>query len=392
MVEVAELSGLVDGIFDEVIDLRRWLHQHPELSHQEVQTTAAIREQMLGLGLTERPAGTPTGAVFTLEGGRPGRTVLVRADIDGLPVQEQSGLSYSSENDAMHACGHDGHAAMAFGVASVLADRAEDLPGNYVFLFQPAEEGGGGASKMIEGGVLDGLGAERMIGCHLGSGSVPTGLIILREGIAMSAAHQLRFELAGSGGHGALASTSGNVVLAAAALVTRLSSVVTGITYEGVECVCSAGMVQVGTAPNVVPQTASIAGTLRTFTETNQADAITELRRLVAEIEREYEIEIALDIGDYYPPVTNDALATGFVEAAAAATVGDDMVLRAPPLTPSDDVSEFLRRIPGCYFFVGATPETGSGMHHSPTFVIDEEALRVGARVLALGALRLAES
>jgi len=291
----------------------------------------------------------------------------------------------------MHACGHDGHAAMLFGVANALADRADELAGNYVFLFQPAEEGGSGASQMIEGGVLDGLGAERMIGCHLGSGSIPTGLVVLRSGIAMSAAHQLRFDLTGSGGHGAITTKSGNVVLAAAELVTRLSTVVHGLTYEGVDCVCSAGTVQIGTAPNVVPQSAAITGTLRTFTDANERDAIAELHRLVDGIKADYEIEIAVDIGDYYPPVTNDPVATGLVESAAAATVGEDMVLRAPPLTPSDDVSEFLARIPGCYFFVGATPESGSGMHHSPTFVIDEEALRVGARILTQGALHLAE-
>jgi len=386
------VAEAVDRRFDDIVDLRRSLHQIPEVAHQEIRTTDLIRNRMSSLGLSERPAGTPTGAVFTLDGSQPGRTVLLRADIDGLPVGEEVDVEFASRVDGhMHACGHDGHAAMLMGVAEALASRAEDLPGRYAFLFQPAEEGGMGARRMIEGGVLDGLGADRALGCHLTSGMVPSGLVAMRPGIQLADGRLLDFQLQGTGGHGALATREGNVILAAAALAGCLGSVADDLTFHDVPCVCSAGTIHAGTAPNVVPRTARLTGTLRTFTPDQTSEALARLEEVRAGLAEEFAVQVDVTETAHLPAVDNDGASLEVLSHVAGAVIGHDRVVTAmPPVTPSDDMSEFLNRIPGCYFFVGATPEGGSGAHHSPTFRIDEEALRTGARVMAAGAVAFA--
>jgi amidohydrolase len=392
LLDHSAVAEVVDQRYDDIVDLRRTLHQIPELGHEERETTLIIRSRLSSVGLTEQPAGAPTGAVFRLEGSQPGRTVLMRADIDGLPVTEEVDLPFASRLDGrMHACGHDGHTAMLMGVAEALASRAEDLPGRYIFLFQPAEEGGMGARRMIEGGVLDGLGAERSVGCHLTSGIMPSGMVAMRPGIQLADGRLLSFDLRGPGGHGALATREGNVILAAAALAERMGSLTDGLSFDDVACVCSAGTIHAGTAPNVVPQTATITGTLRTFTPEQTTKALARMEDLQARLAEEFSVEVHVTETAHLPAVDNDPAAVEVVSGAAAAVLGPDRVLAAmPPVTPSDDMSEFLARIPGCYFFVGATPQGGSGAHHSPTFRIEEEALRTGAQVMAAGAVALA--
>jgi amidohydrolase len=381
----------VDGIFDEMVDTRRAIHRRPELAFAEHATTALIRDRMAAFEIGELGRVTATGGIFALDGGLPGRSVVLRADIDALPIHEDAATAVRSDVDGtMHACGHDVHVASLLGVAHVLSQHREELPGRYVFLFQPAEEALCGARRMVEGGALDHMTGARLVGFHVTS-QIPTGVVALRDGIAMSEAHSLRITLSGPGGHGAIPSATGDVIKATADLVTRLGTVAQGLTYEGANCVCSAGMLAAGTAVNVVPTTAVVSGTLRTFTEEQRREAIDRLRAVCHAVGDAHGVQVDLELPEHTPQVVNDGPVTGLVESVAQGLLGPDHVLRMPPSSPSDDVSEFLKHLPGCYFFVGgANPDGTSGIHHSPTFSVEDASLRVGADVVLRSAIALA--
>jgi amidohydrolase len=390
---VAELIGPahVNAVFDEMVDLRRAVHRRPELAFAEHATTTLIRDRMGALGIDESLRVTETGGIFAFDGGRPGRTVVMRADIDALPVQENdTNPLHSDVEGVMHACGHDVHVAALLGVAHVLSARREELPGRYVFLFQPGEEALCGAKRMVEGGALDAMAGARLVGFHVAS-VLPSGFVALRGGIAMSEAHSLRITLAGPGGHGAMPTAKGDVIKAAADLVSRLATVAEGLHYEGADCICSAGTLSAGTAVNVVPTRATVTGTMRTFTDEQRTEAFARLRALCDAIGDSHGVTVELSVPEQTPAVVNDEGVTDIVEAQAQGVLGAQKVFRMPPSSPSDDVSEFLNHIPGCYFFVGGARVDGtSGMHHSPTFAVEDESLRVGAGVIVRSALALA--
>jgi len=384
-------AAVAEG-FDESVDDRRWFHAHPELSFEEHDSSALITHRLRALGLQIEACPTPTGAVASLAGGKPGRTVLVRADIDALPVHEDVELDFRSTFDGqMHACGHDAHASILLAVARLMAARAEDLPGNYVFLFQPAEEKLGGARRMIDGGVLDGLGAQASVGVHV-TPELPVGLIGMKPGTAMSGSHALRVRVRGPGGHGAVAGRAGNVVLAIADLAGRLPGTVDGMRYEEATCACSTGMIHAGTAPNVVPQQAELQGTLRTYTTDQAAAAEAAIEDACQAVRDEFDVEVELDLVFGTGPVVNDVAATARVRRATEQLIGGGRVVPMPPVSPSDDMAEFLAELPGTYFFIGAgSSEHPSGAHHSPTFRLDEGCLDTGAVSLAAAAMALAE-
>jgi amidohydrolase len=380
-----------DAVYDEMVDWRRAVHRRPELAFAEHHTTTLIRDHMAALGIPEALRATETGGIFAMDGGRPGRTVVLRGDIDALPVQEdEKRVGHSEVEGLMHACGHDVHVGSLLGAASVLASRRDDLPGRYIFLFQPGEEALSGAKAMVEGGALSVMEGGRLIGFHVTS-VIPSGMLALRAGITMSEAHSLRITLRGPGGHGAVPSATGDVIRATAELVGRLSTVVEGLAFEGSDCVCSAGTLRAGTAVNVVPTSATVTGTLRTFTDAQREDAVDRLVALCATVAEDQGVEVDLELPEHTPAVVNDAAIVDLVESEAKVVLGDAAVLRMPPAAPSDDVSEFLNHLPGCYFFVGGAAADGSsGMHHSPTFSVEDDSLRVGASVLVRGALALA--
>jgi amidohydrolase len=318
---------------------------------------------------------------------------MVRADIDALPVKEEVDLAYVSQIEGvMHACGHDVHTAALLGVADLLARRRDDLAGEFTLVFQPAEEAVGGAIAMIDGGVLDDNPVDFVIGAHVTS-LTPLGLVATRAGVLMSEVRSLSVHLKGRGGHGAMATTEGNVVLAISSLAPRLGEVVRGLTYEGTNCACSAGVLIAGTANNVVPRHAVLRGTLRTFTPEQQERALARLAEILAEVETVFGVSCEVQFDGGTPAVVNDAIVVSSVIESAAKVVGAEHVITIPPVTPSDDVSEFLRRVPGCYLLIGgALADGSSGMHHGPDFSIDDEACRTVAGVLAASAVDLAQS
>jgi amidohydrolase len=386
------LPGLLDDVEEPMIEIRHDLHAHPELAFQEHRTTQVVTDRLTELGFEIRPCPTVTGVVARLVGARPGRRVMVRADMDGLPVQEERlDLSFASVSDGvMHACGHDVHVAGLLGVADLLSRRRDNLKGEFTLLFQPAEEAINGARAMIEGGVLESNPVDCVIGAHVTS-LAPVGLVATRAGILMSDAQPLTVNIRGQGGHGAMATVDGNVVLAVSSLAPRLGSVVDQLIYEGTACACSAGVLSAGTANNVVPRHAQLQGTLRTFTAEQKDEAVRRLRALLDEVENTFQVacDLQLDLGA--PAVVNNDLVTASVMRSAGRVVGDGGVLTFPPVTPSDDFSEFSNRVPGCYLFVGGALANGSsGMHHSPDFAIDDGACRVVAGVLAAAAVDLA--
>jgi amidohydrolase len=238
---------------------------------------------------------------------------------------------------------------------------------------------------------MAGLGDASVIGCHVTT-MAPVGLVALRPGVAMSEVHSFSVRASGLGGHGATAGSAGNVLLAVAQLAGTLDGVVEGMSLDGTACACSAGVLASGTAPNVVPSTGSLRGTLRTFTPEQAVGAIEALRGLCVATAERFDCSLELALEDHAPAVVNDSGVTAVVDRVARDALGDARVVQVPPVTPSDDVSEFLLAAKGCYFFVGAArPDGTSGPHHSPTFALDEGCLSVAARVLAGSAVRLAE-
>jgi len=387
-----DLPRLLDDVNESMVELRHDFHAHPELAFQEHRTTNVVRDRLVELGWELATCPTATGAVAVLRGAKPGRRIMIRADIDALPVTEENQISYASVNDGvMHACGHDVHTAGLLGIADLLSRRREELAGEFTLLFQPAEEALGGAVAMIEGGVLINNPVDVVIGAHVSS-LAPLGFVGTKPGVMMSEAASLSIHIKGNGGHGAMASVEGNVILAVSHLAPRLGEVVDGLSFEGTNCACSAGVISAGTAMNVVPRRAVLRGTLRTFTPEQHVEAVERLRSLLAELEAMFVVECSLELTDLAPAVVNNADVYEQVMKSATKVVGASGVMTIPPFTPSDDVSEFLNRVPGCYMFIGGANDDGSsGMHHSPDFQVQDGACRVLAGVLAQSAVDLAQ-
>jgi amidohydrolase len=387
-----DLPLLLDDVETSMVELRHDLHAHPELAFQEHRTTQVVRDRLVELGWELSSCPTETGAVAVLRGAKPGRRIMIRGDIDGLPVVEENQISFASVNDGvMHACGHDVHTAGLLGIADLLSRRREELAGEFTLLFQPAEEALGGAIAMIEGGVLITNPVDVVIGAHVSS-LAPLGFVGTKPGVMMSEAASLSVHIRGKGGHGAMASVEGNVILAVSHLAPRLGEVVDELSFEGTNCACSAGVISAGTAMNVVPRHAVLRGTLRTFTPEQHVAALERLSALLRELESMFVVECSLELTDLAPAVVNNADIYEQVKVSATKVVGASGFMTIPPFTPSDDVSEFMNRVPGCYMFIGGANDDGSsGMHHSPDFQVQDGACRILAGVLAQSAVDLAQ-
>ena len=383
-----------DSVLDEVVENRRSFHRHPEVSFSETETSRKISERLRQLGLELRACPTETGAVAVLDTGRPGKTVMLRADIDALPILEESGVDFeSSAEGRMHACGHDAHMAILLGVARTLADHAEDVSGRYLFVFQPAEEIVSGAKAMIAGGLLEDHQPDAVIGLHI-MGFLESGTVVTRPGLLWAGSDAFDISIAGPGGHGGMMGRAGNVLAAQAFLIERLHTIVDGLEHDGTGCHTTVGNVISDGAWNIVPRAVKIKGSVRTFTAGLREEAVGRLNDLLKEVDTEFEVTSRLELVHGTVPLMNEPNVTRTVLDVAGSLIGDGASVVGRPLTLSDDFAEFLTRIPGCYFMLGAMPpgEVGSRppAHHSPGFRIDEGALPVGVKLLAGAASRIA--
>ena len=378
-------------VLDDVVDLRRYFHKHPEVSFGEHETTRYLKQRLGELGLDLKDSPTETGAVAMLDTGRPGKTVMLRADIDALPINEESGVDFQSRIDGrMHACGHDAHMAIMIGVVRTLIDRIWDVSGKYLFVFQPAEEIVEGAKAMIGRGLLDDHRPDVVLGLHVAS-FLESGTVISKPGLMWSGSDAFDVKFSGPGGHGGMMGRRGNVLAAQAFFIERLHTVVEGLEFEGVQCHTTVGNIASDGAWNVVPRGVLVQGSLRTFNDALRDQALERLHDLLHETQSEFEVKSSLDLVHATVPLMNEPNVTRTVLDVGRELIGDHASLLGRPLTVSDDFAEFLTRIPGCYFMLGARPEGETPpAHHSPTFRIDENALPVGVKVLAGAAARLA--
>jgi amidohydrolase len=373
---------------DSMVALRRDFHRHPELSFQEKRTSEIIAERLTKAGLEVRTGIAKTGVVGILRGDKPGKTIACRADIDALPLTEILKVPFTSSTPGvMHACGHDGHTAIAITAAEILAARRAELPGTVVFIFQPAEELLSGAKPMIEAGVLDNPRVDEIYGLHLTTQD-PAGKVNVRPGPTMASGDGFSIEVVGKGGHGAYPHLSVDPMTAAAHILIGMQSLVTKEVAAKETVVLSVGQLLAGTKNNIIPDKAVMRGTLRTFDMDVREQMLGRLQSFITDMARAYRAEAAMELTMGCPPVVNPERETQIVHRCAAAELGEGAVFAGAPVMASDDMSLFLRERPGCYFRVGISPTHGLKVpHHAPEFEMNEDGLPVGLRV-ALGVLR----
>jgi len=371
-----------------LIALRRDFHRHPELSFSEQRTAGIVAERLQAAGLEVRTGLARTGVVGVLRGDKPGRTIAWRADIDALPVTELLDAPFTSGTaGVMHACGHDGHTAIAITLAEILAARRAELPGTAVFIFQPAEELLGGAKPMIEAGVLENPRVDEIYGLHLTT-QIAAGKVMVRPGPNMASGDGFAVEITGRGGHGAYPHLSIDPMTAAAHILIGMQSLVSKEVAAQETVVLSVGQLEAGTKNNIVPDKAVMRGTLRTFNLDVREQLLGRLQSFVSDMARAYRVEARMDLTMGCPPVVNPERETAFVHRCALDELGEDAVDAGRPVMASDDMTHFLRERPGCYFRVGIAPGHGRpAPHHAPEFEMNEAGLAVGLR-LGLSVLR----
>ena len=373
-----------------LIELRRDFHRHPEVAHQEHRTASIVADRLRELGLEQVRTGVgQTGVVGLLRGERPGRTVMLRADIDALPLTEADrGQAYRSvEQGRHHACGHDGHVAILLTVADVLAARRGELAGNVLFVFQPAEERVGGAAGMLADGALDPQ-PDACFGLHLWN-EIEVGRVDVRAGPIYASADAFVIQLTGSGGHAAMPHQVPDPVLASAQLIVALQTLVSRETPPLEPAVLTIGSIHGGTAPNIIPARVELQGTLRVFDPALRERLLHRMAELTQGIATTFRVQSELRMTDACPACINDPAMADLVAGVARRVVGPHNTLGETRTTGADDMSLFLDAVPGCYFFVGsANHERGlDSPHHSPTFDFDERALEVGVQMLTSVAL-----
>ena len=386
------LRGAVDEIMPGVVADRRWLHQHPELGYQEVETAAFVANRLEAIGIEDIRTGVGgTGVTAVIRGGLgEGKVVGLRADMDALPILEENEVDYISLTPGtMHACGHDGHVSMLLGTARMLSERRDQFAGSVKLFFQPAEEIGNGASAMIRDGALDDLKPNAMFGIHLWN-TLPVGNVYARVGPMMVGADGFTITIHGKGGHGALPNLGIDPIVAAAAVINALQTIVSRTNNPIQPAVCTIGAIHAGQARNVIPDVVTMGGTLRFYDQEQRLVMRQRLTELAESVAAAYgaraEVELEWGVGS----TDNDPEMTAIVRECAAEVVGTENVPEGDVLMVSEDMSEFLSRIPGCYFLVGSmnTKRGPTWGHHTSRFDIDEDALGIGIETMTRTALR----
>jgi hippurate hydrolase len=383
-------------IQDDVVAIRRRIHRQPEIGLDLPKTQAVIVEELAKLGLEGQPGSALSSVVAVIEGGRPGPTVLLRADMDALPLHEDTGLDFSSKVDgAMHACGHDTHVAMLLGAARLLQDRKADLPGKVILMFQPGEEGLGGAKTMIDEGLLEAAGPTAPTGAlavHIGT-RYPTGEVHLRPGPQMAATDVIRITVRGRGGHASAPHLALDPIAVAAEIVLALQAMVTRRIDVFDPAVVTIAQITAGTTNNIIPETCFLFGTIRTVSEGTRAEVRAGVRRVAEGIAAAHGATVEVDLEAGYPVTINDATFTAFVMDTARSLIGADNVAELPaPIMGAEDFSYVLQKVPGAMAFVGARPDgqdpATAPQNHSNLVVFDEPAMAVGVALYAAVAIR----
>ena len=385
----------------ELAELRRAIHAEPEIGLDLPRTQRKVFDALAGLPLEISLGESLSSVTAVLRGGKPGKTVLLRADMDALPVTERSGVPFASRIDgAMHACGHDLHTAMLCGAARLLSARADDLAGNVIFMFQPGEEGPGGGRIMVSEGVLDAAG-DRPVAAyalHVASGLLPFGLFASRAGTIMAAADTLHVTVHGRGGHGSQPHRAADPVPVACEVVLALQTMVTRQFDVFDPVVLTVGTFHAGTADNVIPDDANFVATVRTFSPQARAAVQEAAPRVAAQVAAAHGLTATAEFRDGYPVTINHANELAFAQQALADLLGDGRYFAAPnPLTGSEDFSYVLEQVPGAFLMLGACPPDTDPLtapfNHSAEAVFDDGVLPDGTALYASLALeRLAQA
>jgi len=370
----------IKDIEKNIIDWRRDFHQYPELGFDEHRTSKIIGEALKEMGLVPQMNVGKTGVTADLTFGE-GPTIALRADMDALPMQETSGLDFSSKHDGvMHACGHDGHMAMLLGAAKVLTQNGDSFNGTVRFIFQPAEEGAGGARYMIEDGCLDGV--DEIYGIHVWNYQ-PVGEVGITDGPVLAAADMFEIKIKGIGGHGAAPQGTVDAVVVSSHLVQALQTIVSRNTNPLESTVVTIGTINGGHNFNIIADEVTLSGTARAYTEENRNLIKTRMAEIIDGVSKTFGAEISFDYEDGYPPTINHTDPANKVLKAAERVVGEKAGM--PYLSMGgEDFSYYLQKIPGCFFFVGSAPNDQKLFetpHHCSHFTMDERALLVGPSI-----------
>ena len=393
-----DLEKQIGPLMDKVIEWRHDIHQNPELSNREYRTAKKIEAHLRSLDIKVQTKIAYTGVVGLIEGDLPGPTIALRADMDALPVVEKTGLPFASKDKTkylgqtvgiMHACGHDAHVAILMGVAEFLSENKDQLKGNVMLIFQPAEEGppegeNGGAKMMLEEGIFDKYNPEVIFGLHVGNG--PHGYIGVSSGPAMAAAGTYRIKIKGVQAHGSRPWDSIDPIMASAELIQNLNTIVSRrINIVNNPAVISVGIVRSGTRGNIIPEDSEIQGTIRTFDPKLREEIYQEIRQVAEGVAlgTGAEITVEFDVGGFYPVTFNN---TDLVERLTPSLMQatNNKVYEMTPSTGAEDFSFFSNVIPGMYFWLGvnAPGVMEAPGNHSPYFVVDDGALDEGLRAL----------
>lgn len=380
-----QLFEKLDLAYEDMVIIRRHLHMNPELSFQEVKTAQYIYDFYAQLGIEVKAGVGGNGVVARVHGGRPGKTVALRADFDALPIQDEKEVSYKSTvSGVMHACGHDGHTATLLHVAKAIHEIQENLAGEYVFIHQHAEEfAPGGAISMIEDGCLEGV--DVIFGTHLWS-LTPFGSIEYLAGPVMAAADRFEISIHGAGGHGAAPHQTKDAVLIGSQLVMNLQQLVSRRVNPIESAVLSIGSFIADNAFNVIANSAKLGGTVRTFNPEVQNLMEREMKRMIDGVALSNDCTIEFNYFRGYPAVVNHAAETEFIKTVAESIPNVTSVVECNPQMGGEDFGYYLEKIPGTFFFTGAKPENPYP-HHHPKFDFDERAMLLAAKTLGAAAI-----
>ena len=374
---------------EKIVALRRDIHREPELGFDTEKTAEKVLAAIDGLPLDIQTGVAENGIVATLEGEGDGPTVALRADMDALPILEETGLPFASETEGkMHACGHDGHTSMLVGAAHTLSGMRDRLDGTVKFCFQPAEEGGGGGKDMVDEGVADDV--STIFALHLWPG-LPFGKVATKAGPIMAAADAFEMEIKASGGHGAMPHLASDAIAIAAQVVTALQTIVSREVDPVEPAVLTVGEIGAGTAFNIIPDKARLGGTVRTLDADLRREIPARIEELSRGIAKGMRGDVDLDYTFSYPVTVNDEAAADFALGVAEDLFGGESVLQLPnPSMGGEDFAYFLEKVPGAFIWLGVGEDV-SGLH-TPRFAFDEEILPRGAALLTALALAAARS